>query len=121
MKKIIDVEWRLWLSVHTLAVSAENIKCRLDRAYEYHLQYVHCEQMPNEKMQIKLKDVQSKISKFHRDTNGKLSPQYRKRTCHDIADKICDLYYDYANFKWHLLPAENQFLPREHMKDSELK
>jgi len=111
MKKIIKVEWELWLSVHTLAVSPENIKTRLAHAYEYHLQYVHVEQMPTKEMQNELKEIQSKLSKFNVDTSGSVNQRFRKRTCHDIADNICDLYYGYTNFEWHLLPAETQHGP----------
>jgi len=66
--------------------------------------------MPTPKMQKKLKQIQSKLSKFNADATGNVSQRFRKKTCHDIADQICDLYYDYANFEWHLLPAENQLL-----------
>jgi hypothetical protein len=120
MKHIIKVEWELWLSVHTLAVSPENIKTRLVRAYEFHLQYVHCDQMPTEKMQNKLKEIQSKLLTFNADAKGNVSQRFRKQTCHDIADSISYLYYEYANFEWHLLPEENQLLPWE-VTDTVLK
>lgn len=110
MKHIIKVEWELWLSVHTLAVSHENIKNRLARAYVYHLQYVNLDQMPTEKMQNKLKEIQTKLSTFKADATGHVSQRFRNKTCHDLADGISYLYYEYANFEWHLLPAENQFL-----------
>lgn len=121
MKHIIKVEQELWLSVHTLAVNPENIKNRLARAYNYHLQYLHCYQMPTDKMQSKLKEIQSKLSTFKTDSDGNVNQRFRNKTCHDFADKICDLYYDYANFEWHLHPEENQLLSWVLGKDTGLK
>lgn len=121
MKHIIKVERELWLSVHTLAVNPENIKYRLARSYIYHLQYLHSDQMPTEIMQKKLKEIQSKLSTFKTDSKGNVNQRFHNKTCHDIADKICDLYYDYANFEWHLLPAENQLLSWVQVKGMEQK
>lgn len=121
MKHIIKTEWELWQSVHTLAVNPINIKSRLARAYNYHLSYVHCEHMPTIKMQNNLKEIQAKLIKFKTDSDGNVNQRFHNNTCHDLADKICDLYYEYANFEWHLLPAENQLLSWVLEKDTAQK
>ena len=108
MKKIIKIEWELWLAVHTLASMTENIRTRLATAYSYHLSVIHAEQMPTLKMQIKLREIQNRLTKNHTEPTERAIKKWRLKTCNTIADEICYIYYEYANYEWHLLPAEHQ-------------
>lgn len=98
MKPHYKIEWELWLAVHSLASMTENIRVRLAGAY-HHLSVVDTERLPTEKMQNKLRELREKL---------KTNKKWQLKTCQTFAEDICWLYYEYANFEFHLHTGENR-------------
>ena len=93
-----------------LAIMPDNIQTRLSLAYGA-ISYVHPEQMPNDKMISKLREIQNKLTKNHTVDSSTVTRRWHKKTCRNFADDICSLYYEYVNFEWHLFPAEIPLVP----------
>jgi hypothetical protein len=110
MRRNHKTEWELWLAVRLLAHWSDNIRIRLANAYEYHLSQVHEEDMPTEALKQKLINTKQKLTGNYTKSVAESTLKWRLKTCQTMAVNICDLYYEYANFEWHLLPAENQLL-----------
>ena len=108
MKPHYKIEQNLWRAVECLATTPETIKYRLERAVEYHLSYVDPSNMPTEYTRKRLLEIQSQLTKNQTQSVKKTIAKWRINKCHTIAGDICNIYYTYANFEWHLQTAENQ-------------
>lgn len=107
MKPHYKIEQNLWRAVECLATTPETIKYRLERAYEYHLSYVGHLNMPTGYTRKRLLEIQIQLTKNHTQSVKKTIAKWRINKCHTIAGDICNIYYTYANFEWHLQNAEN--------------
>lgn len=105
MKPHYKIEQNLWRAVECLATTPETIKYRLERAEEYHLSYVDPSKMPTEYTRTRLLEIQNQLTKNQTQSVKKTIEKWRISKCHTIAGDICNIYYTYANFEWHLYPA----------------
>lgn len=107
MRRNPEAEWELWSAVRLLAHWSVNIKERLANAYEYHLCYIREDDMPTEELKKKLINTQAKLTKNHTLSTIESLRKVQLKTCRAIADDICDLYYGYSHFEWHLYPEKS--------------
>ncbi len=107
MRRNPKAEWELWSAVRLLAHWSANIKERLANAYEYHLCYVDDKDMPTEELKNKLINAKLRLTKNHTKSAVEATIKWRLKTCRAIADDICDLYYGYSHFEWHLYPEKS--------------
>jgi len=67
--KILRRNWKfeqeLWRAICSLASNSENIKKRLERAYEYNIAYLQPESIPQERNREKLIKIKNKLTKNH--------------------------------------------------------
>ena len=109
MRRNSKAEWELWSSVRLLAHWTENIRFRLSNAYEYHLCYVDGNDMPTEELKKKLNNAKSKLTKNHTKSVEESIHKWRLATCRAVAEDICQIYYDFTHFEWHLHPEKTLF------------
>ena len=58
-------EEELWKAICSLASNTDNIKKRLERAYEYHIAYIEPDSIPQERNRKKLIKIKNKLTKNH--------------------------------------------------------
>ena len=94
-------------AVRLLAHWSDNIKIRLAKAYMCHLCYIHAEVMPTKALREKLLKVQKRLTKNHTQPVNEAIHRWPLKSCCAIADDICDLYYGFTHFEWHLHPEKS--------------
>lgn len=107
MRRNPKAEWELWLSVRLLAHWSDNLKKRLENAYEYHFKYILPNDLPTEELKKKLIKAQSKLTKDHTKPVHEAIYYLPLKSCRAIADDICQIYYDFTHFEWHLHPEKS--------------
>ncbi|HEY6873957.1 MAG TPA: hypothetical protein VI298_14625 [Geobacteraceae bacterium] len=100
MRRNHKIEWELWLSVRLLAHWSDNIKKRLENAYEYHFKYILPGDLPTEDMKMRLIKTQGKLTKNHTKPVHEAIYYLPLKSCRAMADDICQIYYDFSQFEW---------------------
>jgi len=93
-------EEELWRAICSLASSSDNIKRRLERAYEYHIVYLQPESIPQERNRRRLVDIKKRLTKNHTAQVADAIRHLRLKSCRGMVCDLCDIYWEYVNFEW---------------------
>jgi hypothetical protein len=95
-------EQELWCAISSLASNSDNIKKRLESAYEYHIKYLQPESIPQENNRNKLVAIKTKLTKNHTKPVHEAIYYLRLESCRKIISDLCDIYWEFIHFEWDL-------------------
>lgn len=90
-------ESELWRAIVYLAKNSTGIKKRLEDAYEYHIQYLTPDSIPQEIYRNKLAALQNKLTKKHTMPVSEAIHHLPFKSCRSIVQDLCDIYDAYIN------------------------
>lgn len=93
-------EEELWKAICSLASSSDNIKKRLDRAYDFHIAYLQPESIPQERNRKKLKKIKNKLTKNHTKAVSEAIHYLPMKSCRAMVSDLCDIYDEFIHFEW---------------------
>ena len=93
-------EQELWSAICSLASNSDNIKKRLERAYEYHIAYLAPESIPQERNRKKLTAIKNKLTKNHTKPTNEAIYYLPLKSCRKMISDLCDIYWEFIHFEW---------------------
>jgi hypothetical protein len=93
-------EQELWAAICSLASNSDNIKKRLERAYEFHISYLEPENIPQEYNRKKLIKIINKLTKNHTKTVEEAIYYLPLKSCRKMISDLCDIYIEFIHFEW---------------------
>ncbi len=93
-------EQELWSAICSLASNSDNIKKRLERAYEYHIAYLAPESIPQERNRKKLTAIKNKLTKNHTKPTNEAIYYLPLKSCGKMISDLCDIYWEFIHFEW---------------------
>ena len=93
-------EQELWAAICSLACNSDNIKNRLERAYDYHIVYLEPENIPQEYNRKKLEKIKNKLTKNYTKPVSEAIYYLPLKSCRAMVSGLCDIYNEFIHFEW---------------------
>ena len=100
MRRNNKFEQELWLAIKCFASNSENIKKRLERAYDYHLVYLESEYIPQERNRKKFTKIKNKLTKKGTVPVSKALHRLPLKSCRTMVSDLCDIYWEFIHYEW---------------------
>ena len=100
LRRNMKFEQELWLAICSLASNSDNIKKRLERAYEYHIAYLEPENLPQKNNRKKLERIKNKLTKNHTKPVNEAIYYLPLKSCRAMVSTLCDIYWEFIHFEW---------------------
>ena len=101
LRRNLKFEQDLWDAIRSLASNSDNIKKRLERAYDFRISYLEPENIPQEYNRKKLINIKNKLTKNYTKPVNEAIHHLPLKSCRKIASELCDIYDEFINFEWH--------------------
>jgi len=100
LRRNYKFEQELWRAICLIASGSENIKKRLEQAYEYHISYLEPNSIPQERNRKKLEKIKDKLTKKHTKPVGEAIYYLPLKSCRTVVSDLCDIYHEFIYFEW---------------------
>jgi hypothetical protein len=100
LRRNTKFEQELWRAICSLASNSDNIKKRLERAYEFHISYLEPESIPQENNRKKLTAIKNKLTKNHTKPVNEAIYYLPLKSCRKMVADLCDIYWEFIHFEW---------------------
>jgi hypothetical protein len=100
LRRNYKFEQELWSAICSLASSSDNIKKRLERAYEYHIAYLGPDSIPQDRNRKKLQAIKNKLTENHTKPANEAIYYLPLKSCRKIIADLWDIYWEFIHFEW---------------------